>query len=700
MLADLGYAALFIAFMAAIYAAVAAYHGIRSEQPRWIESAKNASLIIFPLVLLACALLVSSILRNDFSIEYVARVSSIEMPTYLKVTSLWGGQDGSILFFNLLLAGFTAAAMARKWDNERGIAPYAVIVASLTQIFFLSLSVFFENPFARIGAPVAEGAFPEILINGPVTYVQNLFYRPQLIPIDGQGLNPILRHPGMIIHPPMLYLGYVGFTIPFAFAMAALIARRFDAGWIRITRRWTLAAWLFLGVGLILGGRWAYDVLGWGGYWAWDAVENSSLLPWLTGTAFLHSVVIQEESKRQMFKGWNIGLIIITYLLVVVGTMNVRGGLVQSVHSFAQSNIGWYLLGFLAVMIFFSIYWVYERRDQLHSIGHIRSFWSRESAFMLNNFMFLSITAVTFAGTYYSVATELFTGEKVTVGAPFYEKVNGPLFAVVLILMGVAPLAMWYRTSIRKLLWSTLIPAIVASGTVVALIIFGVLNWIALLGLWIVAFSLMLTLLEFYHGISARMRGKGENPFEAFGALIRRKRRRYGGYIIHLGILIMAAGIISDKLYQQYTQISLQRGESVTLGDFSMTFTGVERLPGPDDLLITKASVDVYKGGEYVRTLGPRIELYTSTQERFTIPSLRSTFTEDFYVILVDWEGASNDGATFKVWLNPLVNWIWGGGIILIIGTLVAAWRDPVDEKIKAAAGTRGRIAVRSAAGD
>lgn len=700
MLADLGYAALFIAFLAACYAAVAAYHGIHSKQPRWVESARNASLIIFPLVLLACSLLVSLILRNDFSIQYVASVSSIGTPTYLKITSLWGGQAGSILFFNLLLAGFTAAAMSRKWDNEKAIVPYAVIVASLTQIFFLFLVVFLENPFARIGAPMAEGGFPEILINGPVTYVQNLFYRPQVIPTDGQGLNPLLRHPGMIIHPPMLYLGYVGFTIPFTFAMAALMARRFDAGWIRITRRWTLAAWLFLGVGLILGGRWAYDVLGWGGYWAWDPVENSSLLPWLTGTAFLHSVVIQEESKRQMFKGWNIGLIIITYLLVVLGTMNVRGGLVSSVHAFAQSNVGWFLLAFWSSMIFFSIYMVYQRRDQLRSTGHIRSFWSRESAFMLNNFLFLSITAVTFAGTYYPVPAELFTGQKVTVGAPFYEMVNGPLFAAVLVLMGIAPLAMWYRTSINKLLWGILIPLIVASATAVALFVAGVHSWIAILGLWIVAFSLTLTLLEFYRGVSARVRNKGENPIAALGALISRKRRRYGGYIIHIGILVMAVGIISTELYQQETQIFLKRGDSVSIGDFSMTFTGIERYPGADDLLITKASVDVYKDGEFVRELGPRTELYTRTQQPMTIPALRSTFTEDFYVILVNWEGTSNDGATFKIFLNPLINWIWTGGIIFIIGTLVAAWRDPADEKIKAAAGARGRIAIRSAAGD
>ena len=696
MIADLGYAALLIAFFAAVYAAVAAYYGVQKGQPRWVTSARNATLIIFPLVTLACALLIWSLLSDDFSIKYVWSVSSREMPTYLKVTALWGGQQGSILFFNLLLAGFTAAAMARNWDNERAIMPYAIVVASMTQIFFLGLTVFMENPFARIGALAVDGSGLQLLVNWPVTYVKNLFIVPEVVPANGNGLNPLLRHLGMIIHPPMLYLGYTGFTIPFVFAMAALIAGRFDTGWIRITRRWTLMAWLFLGLGLILGGRWAYDVLGWGGYWAWDPVENSSLLPWLTGTAFLHSVIIQE--KRHMFKGWSVGLIIATYLLVVLGTLNVRGGLVSSVHAFAQSNIGWWMLAFLAFMLFFSIYWVYQRRDQLASENHIDSFLSRESAFMLNNFLFLSIAAVVFLGTYFPVPTELITGQKVTVGAPFYEKVTGPLFAVLLLLMGVAPLTMWFRTSIRWLRRMTVGPIIAATVTVIVLFIFGVRNWVAILGFWIVTFAAILTIFEFVRAINARVRSKGENPFKALSMLFRRDRRRYGGYIIHLGVLVMALGIISNELYQQETQIRLLRGESVTVDDFSMTFKGVESFPGSDDLIITEATVDVFKDGRFVKTLTPRTELYTRTRQPMTIPDARSTITEDFYVILVNWESTTDDAATFRIFLNPMINWIWGGAFIFIAGTLIAAW--PAEEKIKAAARSRRRVAVSGATGD
>ncbi|MGD8585474.1 MAG: cytochrome c-type biogenesis CcmF C-terminal domain-containing protein [Chloroflexota bacterium] len=682
MIADLGYAALFIAFLAAVYAPIASYHGLRTKQAGWVQSGRNALLIAFPLVAIACITMVISLLNSDFSLQYVWSVSSRDMPTYLKVTALWGGQQGSILFFNFMLAAFTAAAMARKWDDERAIMPYAIIIASFTMIFFLGLSLFMENPFARIGAADVQSSGLAYVIDWPVTYVKNLFVRPEMVPTDGNGLNPLLRHPGMIIHPPMLYLGYTGFTVPFVFAMAALAARRFGGSWMRTTRRWTLTAWLFLGLGLILGGRWAYDVLGWGGYWAWDPVENSSLLPWLTGTAFLHSVMIQE--KKGMFKSWNVALIVSTYLLVVMGTLNVRGGLVSSVHAFAESNIGWFMLLFLLMMSIFSAVLVFLRWDQLKSRNQIKSFLSRESFFMMNNFVFLSIAAVVFIGTYFPVISELVTGERVTVAAPFYTKVTGPLFAVLVILMGIAPLTMWTRTTIKRLLWLSIGPAVVATGLIVALILFGVDSWVALLGYWVVTASLTLTLLEFARAALARMRSKGENPVKALLTLMTRNRRRYGGYIIHLGVLIMAFGIISNEIYQQETQIRLGLGQTTAIEDFTMEFASIDRFPGPDDLMITEATVNVSRDGEFLRTLTPRTELYTRTGQPMTIPSIRHTLAEDFYVILVNFEGTTADEATFRIFLNPLINWIWAGAFIFLAGTLVAAWPDVAEQRIMA----------------
>ncbi len=668
MLADLGYLSLIIAFGAALFAALAAYYGARKGDARWVISARNATLAVFGLTLASCALIIVLMLQNDFSVEYVWRVSSIEMPTYLKISALWGGQAGSLLFWNALLACFTAAAMMRKWDNQRELMPYVIVVASMTQIFFLGLSVFVENPFTRM--------------------------TPAL---DGNGLNPLLRHPGMIIHPPMLYLGFTGFTIPYTFAMAALMTGKLDDGWIRTTRRWTLAAWLFLSLGLILGGRWAYDVLGWGGYWAWDPVENASFMPWLAGTAFLHSVMIQE--KRHMFKMWNMFLIILTYCLLIYGTFIVRSGVISSVHSFAQSAIGPLFFGFISVMFVFSAYWLTKRRDELKSPNHLHSLLSREAAFLLNNFVILGILFATFWGTNYPIISELFTGEKATVGPPFYNKVNGPLFAILLLLMGVAPLTMWYRTSLRRLEMGVRWPALAAVIIVVLLYFLGITNWGALLGFWIVAFSLILTLLEFWKGTRARMRGKGESAWSALSQLIGRNRRRYGGYWIHVGVLVMAFGIVGSYFFQQETQVRLQRGDSVGLGKYSMTFNGVTRFPGADDLLITEADVSVFYDGELVRTLNPRTELYTRTMQPMTIPNARSTVSEDFYVLLVNWEETSEDVATFRVFLNPLINWVWAGGIVFVLGTLIAAWPDPADERVNVAARARRR-ATPQLAGD
>jgi cytochrome c-type biogenesis protein CcmF len=650
MIPDLGYIALLFSLIAVIFAAGAAYYGRHTNQPRWIESARNASIAAFPLITIACLLMIYSLVTGDFSVEYVWRVSSLEMPTYLKVTALWGGQAGSLLFWNFLLAAFTAAAMARNWGKQQELMPYAIMVASFTQIFFIAISLFVENPFARLA----------------------------MVPLDGNGLNPLLRHPGMIIHPPMLYLGFVGFTIPYAFAMSALITGKLDDVWIKITRRWTLVAWLFLSLGLVLGGRWAYDVLGWGGYWAWDPVENASFLPWLAGTAFLHSVMIQE--KRSMFKIWNMFLIVLTYCLVIFGTFVVRSGVISSVHSFAQSAIGPLFFGFISIMFVFSAYWMLKRREALRSNNRLNSLISREAAFLYNNFLILAILLIVFLFTNYPIISELFTGEKGFVGPPVYEQALGPLFLLLLLLMGVAPLTMWYRSSPERIGMSLRWPALAALVFVVVLFALDIRGWGALLGFWVVSFSLILTLLEFWKGTRARMK-RGENIWTAFTNLMARNRRRYGGYWIHLGVIVMAFGIIGVEIFQEQTQIQLSVGETATLGRYEMQFLGATRFPGPDDLLITEATVDVYDNGRYVGQLNPRTELYTRTNQPMTIPKARSTITEDFYVLMVNWEPTSADQATFRIYLNPLINWVWAGGFIFVFGTLIAAWPDPSTER-------------------
>ncbi|MBK9052217.1 MAG: heme lyase CcmF/NrfE family subunit [Chloroflexi bacterium] len=657
MIADIGRLSLLIAFGAAAYATLASVYGAWQNRPAAVASARNATLIMFPLVGVAAAAIIYSLVIGDFSLDYVASVSSMGMPAYLKVTALWGGQAGSLLFWNLLLSVFIFAAMLRKWRGEEHLVAMVVFVLAFTQGFFLLVSNFLENPFARLA----------------------------IVPADGQGLNPLLRHPGMIIHPPMLYLGFVSLTIPYAFALAALIKGDKDDGWIRTTRRWTLVGWLFLSLGLILGGRWAYDVLGWGGYWAWDPVENASFMPWLAATAFLHSVMIQE--KRSMFRLWNMGLIIGTFCLMIYGTFIVRSGVITSVHSFAQSPIGPYFFGFLALVFISSILLIIMRLDQFKAEHHISSFLSREAAFLLNNYLILGILLATFIGTTFPILSELVTGEKMNVGEPYYEKVNGPLFAALLLLMGIAPLTMWYRSSAERLQMALRWPAL-AAAVIVTILYFALplRGWGSPLGLWIVIFSTILTLLEFWKGTRARMKSKGESPWLAFSSLMARNRRRYGGYWIHLGVLVLAFGVIGTEFYQQQTQIRLETGESVTLGRYSMTFNGMRQFAGADDLLITEANLSLYENGQLVKTLTPQNELYTRTGQPMTIPDLRATISEDFYVLIVNWEGFSSNAATFRAYLNPLINWVWAGGIIFIIGTLIAAWPDPVDEKARAAA--------------
>jgi cytochrome c-type biogenesis protein CcmF len=663
MLADFGYIALVLAFLVAIYAVGVAWYGNRTNRPYLVQSARNAVILTFPLTLIACLVMVALLLTNDFSVQYVWRVSSIETPTVLKVTALWGGQAGSLLFWNFMLAIFTATAMARNWGRHQQLVAYALIVASITQVFFLGISAFIENPFARF----------------------------DIVPPDGNGLNPLLRHPGMIIHPPMLYLGFVGFTIPYAFAMAALISGKLDDAWLHISRRWTLVAWLFLSLGLILGGRWAYDVLGWGGYWDWDPVENASLMPWLAGTAFLHSVMIQE--KRNMFKVWNMFLIILTFCLIILGTFIVRTGIISSVHSFAQSDIGPFFFGFMGFIFIFSAYWLIKRRHELATPNQIESYLSREAAFLYNNFLFMAILAIVFLFTFFPIISELFTGERGFVGPPVYEQALAPLFALLVLLMGVAPMTMWFRTSMERIGMALRWPALAAAVVVVVLVVFGVRGWGPLLGVWIVSLAAILTVLEFWKGTRARMK-RGENAWTAYTSLLARNRRRYGGYWIHMGVIIMAFGIIGTEAYQQQTQIRLDRGETVVLGPYEMQFESLSRYAGLDDLIITEAAVNVWKDGTFVGQLFPRSEFYVRTEQPMTIPDARSTLMEDFYVLLINWEPTSVDQATFRIYLNPLINWVWAGGFIFVLGTLVAAWPDRRDEKVLIAEPRRPAAAV------
>ena len=671
MIANFGFGVMTVTFLVTVYSVFAAIYGESRKMPAMVESARRAMLLTWPLLSLTAGVLIYLLVNNHFEVQFVYEVTSRSMPTYLKVTAWWGGQAGSLLFWSWLMSAFVSLVTIRKWDRDREFLPWVIAVACITMAFFIGLNVFFENPFSQLyqtSAGIEAHTFQP---------AEGILFTPP----DGRGLNPLLRHPGMVIHPPMLYLGFVSFVIPYAFAMAALITGRTDDRWIRLTRRWTLWAWLFLSFGLVLGGRWAYDVLGWGGYWGWDPVEIAAFMPWLTGTAFLHSVMIQE--KRGMLKHWNMLLIILTYDLVIFGTFLTRSGVLSSVHAFAQSPIGPLFMGFVALTLVSSIGLIIYRWDSLRSETQMTSLLSREALFLLNNLMFISILVVCFWGVIFPLISELFTGQTVTVGPPFYERATGPLFAALLLLMGIAPLSAWGQSTVKTLggtIWKPTLGAVIITALIFVLY---TRNIYAIIGFFLVALVILVTIYEYWRGAKARQRSQNENIFSAFWNLTRRNRRRYGGYIIHLSMMLMAIGILGIELFQTETQGTVSTGESIDIAGYTVQYKEVASWDdAPRGVNYTRAVVDVYRNGIYLGELHPRKDYYADAQQNMTIPGNRSTMRDDLYVLLVDWQPISSTSATFKIYVNPLVNWLWLGSLLFLVGIAIAAWPDREPERV------------------
>ena len=662
MAADVGFGSLFITLIVSIYGVGAAIFGERNRKKDWVLSAKRAMTLVFPLLTISILSIIYLLITDHFEVVYVSEVSSRTMPLYLKVTALWGGQAGSLLFWSWLLAGFTSAVTLRKWERDQELLPWVIVVSLLTLAFFVLLSVFFENPFVRYWQDSG----------GIITS----FSRPPnalpIIPQDGNGLNPLLRHPGMIIHPPMQYLGFVAFIIPFAYAMASLITGRTDDRWIQLSRRWTLWAWLFLSLGLILGARWAYDVLGWGGYWGWDPVEISALMPWLSGTAFLHAVLIQE--KRGMFKQLTMVLIILTYNLVIFGTFLTRSGLLSSVHSFAQSTIGPIFLGFIALTIIISIWILNLRWNELKSRQMLTSYFSKEALIIISVLLFLGILVTSFWGVMFPKISELVTGQKVTVGPPFYERVSGPILGGMLIIMVICPLAVWGYASFKhlgRLLWK---PFILSLGGIALSIYGGVTRWEAVIAFWLVSFVLAVNMFELVRRTNLRRKNEEDSWLTSLLHLIHKNRRSYGAMIVHIGVVFMALGIIGIELFQTETQGTIPTGGELSVGSYSMTFDHLDVFDTDDGRNVARAVISVRKDGQVIDEIYPRRDFFYDSGQPMTIPGVRSTLVDDFYVILVDWKTVSSDSATFKVYHNPLVKWLWIGAWVFILGVVVGTW--------------------------
>jgi cytochrome c-type biogenesis protein CcmF len=639
MIGQFGSILLMIALAVAVYGIAAAVLGVRLQRWELVASAYRAVLGLFGLVTVAALLLVTALVTYDFSIAYVARNTLRGTPLYYRVTALWGSLEGSLLLWQWLLSMFSTAVVLSQGRKLRDLMPYAVAVLLTVSAFFLFIMVVPADPF--------RAQFP--------------------VPADGRGLNPLLLTTSMIFHPVFLYLGFVGFTIPFAFAIGALMTGRLGEEWIVATRRWTLMAWYFLTVGILIGGWWAYTTLGWGGYWAWDPVENASFMPWLLGTAFLHSIMIQEY--RKMLKTWNLTLVIIMFIMTMFGTFLTRSGIISSVHAFSNSSLGAYFLMFIGLLLLFSLAALVYRMDDLKGQAELDSMLSRETTFLANNVILVVITFTVFLGTMFPVIAEAVRGVRVSVGAPFFNKVTVPLAYLLLLLMGIGPLIAWRRASWDNLKRNFTYP-IVAALSAALLGSVWTRNPYALISFGVCAFVTATIVFEFYKGVVARRKlAPGTGIPQALWTLFTRNRRRYGGFVVHFGVVLTILGITVSSNFMVEQEVRVARTEIVRVGDYELRYDGMRAY---DEVYreVVWTDFTVMRDGREVTKLSPGKSFHPNEQQPIAQVGIRSTPWEDLYMILgsVERDGSA---ATLKIMVNPMMMWIWIGGLIITLGALI-----------------------------
>jgi cytochrome c-type biogenesis protein CcmF len=645
----LGSFALLLALLAAVYAIGAGIAGIVTRKTLLTKSARNAGLAVFILVTIAVGCLEYYFFTDNFSMAYVAAHSNRALPFYYKFAALWAGQEGSLLLWTWLLSTYAFFALLVNRNKHPELMPYVGVVLAGVQTFFLTLNNFVASPFAVLAGRDPSGVMRLSALS------------------DGHGLNPLLQYPEMVIHPPMLYLGYTGFTVPFAFALAALLGRYPGEKWIHITRRWTMIAWCFQSVGILLGAHWAYAVLGWGGYWAWDPVENASLLPWITGTAFLHSVMMQE--KRGMMKVWNIWLVFTTFLLCILGTMLTRSGIVSSVHAFAQSSIGNWFVGFLlfVLVVCSASYW--KNRDYLRSDNQLDSLVSRESSFLFNNLILLAACFAVLWGTLFPVLSEWVVGSKISVGPPFFNKVNIPIALFLLLLTGVGPLLAWRKTSFDALKRNFAWPLLGGLGAGVVALIFGFRDMYSLICLILGVFVTLTILSEFFRGARVIAVRDGSNLISAVGELTMRNTRRYGGYVVHFGMVLIFIGIAGVP-FNKDVQKEMAIGQTLHIGPYSILCQNFDRVANAN-YDSERATLEVFRNGKSEMMLYPERRFFLSSQVTETMVAVQSSPLRDLYIVYAG-RSPENGQPVIHAYLNPLVKWIWFGGIVVVLGTGLA----------------------------
>ena len=647
-MASLGYYLLLAAFVVCAYSVAMSVAGARRRSRRLIESGIGASYLMTAIMGVASSVIVYAFVSGDYSIKYVQRYSDSALPLFYKITSYWGGLDGSIMFWVTLLSAFGSVAVYVNRERHRELIPYVVAIIAVVQMFFLYLMIIHNNPFS--------------------TYLTEN-------PADGTGLNPLLQNFYMVIHPPTMYLGFVGLTIPFAFGMAALISGYLDDAWLRAVRRWTMFAWLFLTIGLGLGMIWAYEELGWGGYWMWDPVENAGLLPWFTATAFLHSVMVQE--RRGMLRVWNVTLVILTFFLTIFGTFMTRSGIVQSVHAFGEDpELARLFTIFMISTLIFSFGWLIYRLPLLRARNELDSWVSREAAFMLNNWILLFSAFFVLFATMFPTLSEAVRGERLTVGPPFFNQWMLPIGLCLLLLTGIGPLLAWRKSTLSNLRDSFLFPAasgIVVAGTVIAL---GVPLWASGLCFALSGFVFGTISQEFWRGARVRQGATGTDLFTALVGLVGRNKRRYGGYIVHLGIVLLFLGFAGEG-FKQSEQALLKPGQQLQVGDFVMRYDQMRVTDDGRKQMVT-AQVTVTRDGEPFATMYPAKWYFRKHEDQPTTEvSIQRGFAQDVYIVLAGYD-AGGQTASLDVTIAPLVNWIWFGFGILALGTFIALLPDTV----------------------
>ena len=660
-MSDLGSISLWIALALAAYSAIGSVAGKLRSSPALVESAQTAMYATVLALLVATLSLVIAFINHDFEIAYVAAHSNLAMPKGLTWVAFYAGNEGSLLYIAAVLSIMSAIAVWRSPERFKDALPYTTAVLMLTLTFFLAVTAVMANPFDKLS----------------------------FVPLDGEGINPLLTHFGMFFHPPALMAGLIGITVPFAFALGSLLAGKTGDEWVDAGRVWGIISWVLLASGLLLGSWWAYTILGWGGFWFWDPVEIAAFMPWLVLTAFIHSIMVQK--RRGMFRMWNIVLINVAFGLALYGMFMNRGGSVPSVHSFGASNLGWIFLLFLAVGVLVPFAIFIWRYPLLKSARNLDSMLSREAAFLFNNLLLLAIAFVSLWGTVYPLISRLTSNEEITVARPFYDQVNGPLMLALIFLMGVGPLIPWRKASLSSLRRSLLPPAVGGLVTVGILFSLGLHKEYALIAFGLSAFAATGILLEWYRGTRSRHRGTGENYAVAFLHLILANRPRYGGYIVHLSVIMLTLGIVGTSFFSTQVDVVLSPGDRVTVEDYELVFLGSVDVPFSDRTEFT-STIQVYRGGELLETLRTTRAFYPSFNMASTRAAIRSTPVEDLFI--VPSENLPDGSVGFRILVNPLIWWMWVAGPVMVLGTFVALWPQKV--RAPAPAPSPSRSAARS----